>query len=52
VLDNRPKVRKHVVHVVRDSLASVPRKYHAPLAKVVTCGQSWTITNGKLAASI
>jgi hypothetical protein len=28
VLDNRPKVREHVVHVVRDSLASVPVGCH------------------------
>jgi hypothetical protein len=42
----------NVVHVVRISLTSVPRKYHAPLAIMVTCGQSWTIKNGELAASI
>jgi hypothetical protein len=27
-------------------------KYHAPMGIMVTCGQSWTIKNGKLAASI
>jgi hypothetical protein len=51
LLDNRPKVLEHVVDVVRVSLTSAPRKYHAPLAVMVTCGQSWTIKIRKLAAS-
>jgi hypothetical protein len=52
LLDNRPKARRHVVPVVQNSSDSAPRKYHAPMAIMVTCGQSWTVKNGKLAASI
>jgi hypothetical protein len=42
----------NVVHVVRNPVTSAPPKYHAPLTTMVTCGQSWIIKIGKLAASM
>ena len=42
----------NVVHGVQDSEICVPPKCHAPLTILVTRGQSWTIKNGKPAATI
>ena len=52
VLNRMRKVHQNVVHVVRESETSAPRKYHAPLSKMVTCGQSWIIKNAEFAASM
>jgi hypothetical protein len=48
---NCSEIAVNVVHVVHNHVFCAPRKYHARLRIVVTCGQFWTIENGKFAAS-